>query len=349
LLYSGPIKLAQKAATAFPDFGIVVCTSEESEPPARPTLVKHAANGGGKAPPDSMIIQIGHKGQNLGVVGVFRNKQGGFDLQYQLVSISPKFETPDDAAAVASNSALKELEHYSQTVKARNFLTANRKGPHPLQVSNKNAQYVGSQACAACHDTVVAGDAWKAYTDSKHANAYAALVTAKKPSLRQFDGECIRCHTVGYDFNTGFVDDVKTPLLKNVGCESCHGPGSQHAAAPNIKALALEMSPWRTAAGDKMPSVAKLQAKDKLSAQEHATMLRVDRICQGCHNSENDPHFKIEEFWPKVARETSGDLAGITSSQSRIAVHQDTRRSHQQNPSITSDARQHLRPRRRRT
>ena len=148
LLYSGPLGLAQKAADAFPDFGIVVCNSEESEPPAKPTLRKHAPNKDGKTPPDSMIIQLGHKGQNVGVVGVFRNKQGGFDLQYQLVSMSPKFETPDDPMAIASNGALKELERYSQTVKNRNFLAMNRKGPHPLQVANKNAQYVGSQACA---------------------------------------------------------------------------------------------------------------------------------------------------------------------------------------------------------
>ena len=93
LLYSGPIGLAHKAAVAFPDFGIVVCNSEESEPPAKPTLAKHAPNKDGKQDSilDSMIVQIGHKGQNVGVVGVFRNgKQGGFDLQYQLVSISPE-------------------------------------------------------------------------------------------------------------------------------------------------------------------------------------------------------------------------------------------------------------------
>jgi len=37
---------------------------------------------------------------------------------------------------------------------------------------------------------------------------------------------------VGYDFESGYVSESKTPHLKNVGCEYCHGPGSQHNKNP---------------------------------------------------------------------------------------------------------------------
>jgi hypothetical protein len=151
-----------------------------------------------------------------------------------------------------------------------------------------------------------------AWAASKHAGAYNALEKiATKPSLRQFDGECIRCHTVGYDYNTGFVDAIKTPNLTNVGCESCHGPGSQHAANPNNKVFALELSPWKIGGQGKLPDSARLKEFNEemdpakrqkiLTANELRLVLNVDRTCQTCHNAENDPHFKFEVFWPKIA------------------------------------------------
>lgn len=299
LLYSGPFEAARVAAKAFPQFRVLVCRSEESEPPGTPNMVG-----------DTMVIRVGHKGQNVGVVGVFKDRKGGYELKYQRVALSPEYETPQGKEK--ENPALHELERYAKLVKERKYLLENRRQAHPLQVTNSKATYAGSEACMKCHDTVVKGDSWAVWANSKHAKAYAALEhIAKKPSLRNFDGECIRCHTVGYDYNTGFVDAIKTPHLKNVGCESCHGPGSHHVANPENKQFALELSPWKVNGKGKMPDVKVLQAmleeknpakkQNMLSKDENAFLLRVDRVCQTCHNQENDPHFKIEKFWPKVA------------------------------------------------
>jgi hypothetical protein len=313
LLYNGPLEvmkkdgvdeLVVKAAKAFPQFRVIVCRSEESEPPNATLMITD-----NKIPGlNSMVVRVGHKGQNLGVVGVFGDGKGGYELHYQRVAMTPEFDTLPGKES--DNIALKELEDYAKTVKQRGFLTMNRKQIHPLQVSNSQAKYVGSQACVICHKDH--GDAGAVWTASKHANAYAALSQiAKRPSLREFDGECIRCHTVGYDYNTGFVDAVKTPQLMNVGCESCHGPGSQHLADPKNRALALELSPWKVNAVGKLPELKKFAAhnaepnlakKQKVFNQaEQQMILRVDQKCQTCHNPENDPHFKLEVFWPKVA------------------------------------------------
>jgi Cytochrome c554 and c-prime len=304
LLYNGPANLAEQAARAFPHFRIVACLTDQAEPPGTAKLLQDP-----KDPRlNTLLVQVGHKGQNLGVVGVFRNDKGGFDLQYQRVAMTPEFESPEGKEK--DNLALKELERYSATVKSLNFLTKQRKSTHPLQIVNERAAFVGSEACMICHNDH--GNSWHVYAASKHAHAYDALKDiAKKPSLRNYDPECIRCHTIGYDYNTGFIDAQKTPQLMNVGCESCHGPGSQHAANPLNKKLALELSPWKVNGQGQLPDLMKfeeyLAEKDdakrlKIFTQaENAVILRVHDHCQKCHNTENDPHFKFEAFWPKVA------------------------------------------------
>lgn len=306
LLYNGPIELAQKAAAAFPQFRIVACLNAEAEPPNQAQMVGN-----------TMIVRVGHKGQNVGVVGVFRDNKGGFDLKYQRVAMTPEFETPEGKEA--QNLALQELERYSQSVKAREFLTKQKKAPHPLQFINPKATFVGSNACMICHNDH--GDSWQVYAGSKHAQAYAALdKIAKRPSLRNFDPECIRCHTVGYDHNSGFISTQKTPQLMNVGCESCHGPGSEHVANPLNKKFSLELSPWKKDPTDHLPALAKFKQwndeKDEAKKQkifnqaENQMILRVHDQCQKCHNLENDPHFKFEAFWPKVAHSKKPNAVG---------------------------------------
>src|SRR6185312_9998287 len=101
---------------------------------------------------------------------------------------------------------------------------------------------------------------------SKHSHAYQTLVDAKHPSLRQYDGECIVCHTVGFGYKSGFTDAIKTPHLENVGCESCHGPGSLHAKNPNDLEWQARMNqPWRG-------------AREK--GNEKAKNLAIDKFCQ---------------------------------------------------------------------
>jgi hypothetical protein len=169
------------------------------------------------------------------------------------------------------------------------------------------AKYVGSDACKACHPAEHA-----VWAGSGHAKAYAALAEiATRPSQRNFDPECIRCHTVGFEYQTGYTDSQKTAHLMNVGCENCHGPGSLHAAQPSNKLWLAEQSPWKSGnAGDRMPDEEVLRksmaVKDPvergklLGAAGERVVRKVFDVCFKCHDTDNDPHFHIETFWPKI-------------------------------------------------
>lgn len=84
--------------------------------------------------------------------------------------------------------------------------------------------YLGYTSCLECHEDVVAG--WKT---TPHANAFEDL--KKQGEEKQAIPGCVRCHVVAMDNDGGFIDMDLTPELKDVQCESCHGPGRVHATS----------------------------------------------------------------------------------------------------------------------
>jgi len=318
MLYQGPLEWAEPgtnkkvdakaAAAAFPDFHVVVCkTPEGSDAPDQPTVVND-----GK----TMIVQVGQRGQNVGVVGIFKGPKGT-EIYYQRVTMGEEFETPP--AKEKGHPVLKLLQDYADSVKDNDYLSemARRKKLHSVQAlpGHDKAAYAGDAQCFVCHQAE-----YQVWQKSKHASAYDALAKlAKHPTGRQFDGECIICHTVGYDFKTGYLNEKTTANLKNVQCESCHGPASLHVAeeTDNLKkkrgqthTYLTALSPWKVQGQGTMPPADKLEAMAKendvtkreaiLTAAEQQVYLRVFEVCHKCHDLDNDPHFHLEVYWPKI-------------------------------------------------
>ncbi|MCB9632984.1 MAG: hypothetical protein H6721_12750 [Sandaracinus sp.] len=96
----------------------------------------------------------------------------------------------------------------------------------PPALEEGQAGYVGSQACSSCH--AAAFTWWRSHP---HGRAYETLATRHK----EFHLDCVGCHVTGYERPGG---STVTHLgdggvLRDVGCENCHGPGSAHVAAPS--------------------------------------------------------------------------------------------------------------------
>lgn len=87
--------------------------------------------------------------------------------------------------------------------------------------------YAGSKACSQCHETQHAN--FSKYSKKAHSWQSVAVM---KPKLKEHElKQCYECHTTGYGKPGGFVSIEATPQLADVGCETCHGPGAEHAAS----------------------------------------------------------------------------------------------------------------------
>ncbi len=162
----------------------------------------------------------------------------------------------------------------------RQKLLAER-GQTGARLLPSKADFVGSEACRSCHE-----DEFKTWAAGPHATAVKTL--AKKDPKSLSDPACLECHTTGYGKKGGFAktDSVTSnTAMAHVGCESCHGPGSDHI--PEDPEAKPEMGTILSL-GDKCDSCVILQ------------------ICGTCHDDANDPEFefKVQEKIDKIRHGT---------------------------------------------
>ncbi len=104
------------------------------------------------------------------------------------------------------------------------LLVAGLVSDRPIAARQPVRTYVGSEACAQCHETEFANFIRYA----KKARSFSAVKKMADKLTRAEIANCYSCHTTGYGKTGGFVSPQETPHLQNNGCEVCHGPGSAH-------------------------------------------------------------------------------------------------------------------------
>ena len=258
-------------AEQFPEFNIVVTAGGAPLPPAKPETL----NGG-----KTLLIEVGEKGMDAVVVGLYDNQQPSF--RYQRVPLDSRFP--------ASTIMQRLLEAYQDQLKVEGFAglgipVGPQAPPHPkLEVGGK---FVGSKKCESCHEPSY--EIWK---KSGHSRAYRTLAELKP--ARNFDPECISCHVVGwhptkyFPYQTGFESLEKTPELIDTGCENCHGPGSKHVAA--------ELRGDDDAVLEQLRKAMVITKEDSKKWQ-----------CITCHDGDNSPEFNFDTYWPLVEHYENSD------------------------------------------
>jgi len=134
--------------------------------------------------------------------------------------------------APVDERAQQALRAYDQSVADRNRQRfAGVKAP-PVTIGKP--AYVGGEACSDCHDE--AADFWQT---TRHAQAYETLQEDNK----EFDLLCVGCHVTGFR-KPGGSEVVENLGLRDVQCESCHGPGSAHVddGGNNLSLIARDAS-----------------------------------------------------------------------------------------------------------
>ncbi|KKK93325.1 hypothetical protein LCGC14_2694000 [marine sediment metagenome] len=92
-------------------------------------------------------------------------------------------------------------------------------------MAEDGAEYVGPEICQYYHP-----DEYDDFvTYSKMVKSFENILLMKKNLPEEEFQTCFECHTTGYGEPGGFISEAQTPHLKNIGCETCHGPGSFHA------------------------------------------------------------------------------------------------------------------------
>jgi YVTN family beta-propeller protein len=96
-------------------------------------------------------------------------------------------------------------------------------------------RYVGASACGSCHQGPKMGYQLSLWRMSPHARAYAALSTPQAAEIAKAMGvaenpqlatACLKCHVTGG--GPGAAVTKTYDLMEGVGCESCHGAGSEY-------------------------------------------------------------------------------------------------------------------------
>lgn len=185
------------------------------------------------------IISVADRGRNIGKIKInLKNKK----ILYQLINLDNKIKDDPEITKLYNN--------YNKEVKK--LAVKNQK------IILDKTPFLTFVSCKNCHQKEF--NIWK---NSQHSQATKDL----KKSGREYDPECLICHSTGYNQEGGFLNLKSTPQLTGVQCESCHNSGAKHIK--NLRNL-----------------------YGKVNSENFCA--------KKCHDKKNSPKFNLEKYLKKI-------------------------------------------------
>ncbi len=151
-------------------------------------------------------------------------------------------------------------------------------------------KYVGADKCKICHRTDKQGKQFPIWQESTHSKAYKLLASPESKAYAEERGitgdpqkadACLKCHVTGHGLPKEKFDSSFS-IEEGVGCEACHGPGSDYRPMKVMKDHEASI-----AAGLIFPV-----------KEEH---------CRKCHNEES-PGWKPEKYTTEDGKKVGFDF-----------------------------------------
>ncbi len=270
LLSHGTTEEARQLAEAFPEFRIILTAGGPEDASGKPIAVN-----------DTWILETGMKGRAVGVLGYFPNDEKR-PFRYELIEL-------DNRRFLIDDRMTELMKRYQQRL-----IDGKVSQSDELKQDHLSGwQFVGAEQCGECHKKSY--EHWKT---TGHAKATDTLIHGRPGEEahwvpRLFDPECLSCHVTGWEpqsyrrYDSGYLSEEASPHLRGQQCENCHGPGSQHTELE--RAFARDS---QSVAADELERLRKAVRRSYDTAEK--------QICFQCHDAENSPKFKFEDFWEEV-------------------------------------------------
>ena len=211
---------------------------------------------------NALLLYASKETKHLGELRMYTDASGVVD-RFTARYVELDEIIPDDPQMGAmTKQARREIDTLQTRMAEQEAATYKAAGETP---------FATAETCGKCHQAE-----YKVWQKSRHSHAFAALETKQ----RIFDAACVGCHSVGFQ-QRGFVNIKATPQFASVQCESCHGPGADHA---------------------RMPKAGNYQTPPAPAS------------CVVCHDRDNSPDFVFDKYWPLVAHTNSLKPSAAKSS-----------------------------------
>lgn len=156
--------------------------------------------------------EAGSRGQHAGMLRLVVTPEGTIS-SYAAANRALDHRVAADAETQARVEAANAI---SDELLAEERLAARRE-----EIAAEGAtRYLGAETCKRCHLAE-----WEQWRTTPHAKAFGTL-NGNHGMTRTDD--CTGCHVTGWQAPGGFVSATARPDLRNVQCEACHGPGTEH-------------------------------------------------------------------------------------------------------------------------